>query len=126
MPENKGYIRNSDDKGSINISEDVIAVIAAAAAAEVEGVHGPYISYGMEFASIRGRKGLAKCVKLNIDNDDVTLDINIIVDIGFSVNEVGVQVQKAVISAIEDTVGASVGAVNVNICGIALKKKPER
>ena len=126
MPENKGYIRNSDEKGSINISEEVIAVIAATAAAEVEGVHGPYVSYGVEFASIRGRKGLARGVKISIDNDDVSIDINIIVEIAYSVKEVGTEVQKAVISAIEDAVGVKVRSVNVNVCGIALKKKPER
>ena len=123
MSDNKGYIKNSDEKGSINISEEVIAVIAATAAADVEGVHGPYISHNAEFANIRGRKGLARGVKLYIDGDDISLDINIIVEIGFSVSEVGMEVQKTIISAIEDTVGAKVNAVNVNICGIALKKK---
>ncbi|MCL2125667.1 MAG: Asp23/Gls24 family envelope stress response protein [Oscillospiraceae bacterium] len=127
MAENKGYIRNADDMGSINISDEVVAVIAAAAAAEVEGVHGPYVSHGMEFAGIRGRKGLAKGVKLCIDNDDeVSIDINIIVEIGYSVSEVGEAVQKAVVSAVEDAVGAKVGSVNINVCGISLKKKAER
>ena len=123
MAENKGYIRNTDDRGSINISEEVIAVIAASAAAEVEGVNGPYVSHGMEFANIRGRKGLAKGVKLSIDGEDVAIDINIIVEIGFSVNDVGTQVQKAVLSAVEDAAGAKVSAVNINVCGISLKKK---
>ena len=123
MPENKSYIVNSDEKGSINISEEVVSIIAAVAAAEVEGVHGPFVSHNKEMTGMITKKGLTKGVKLHIEGEDVTIDVNIIVEIGFSVSEVGVEVQKAVISAVEDAVGATVKAVNVNICGIALKKK---
>ena len=123
MAENKGYIISTDEKGSINISEDVIAVIAATAAAETEGVHGLYVSHNKEITNMLVRKGLSKGVKLCMDGDDVSIDINVIADIGVSVNEVGAKVQRAVISAVEDTVGIKVTAVNVSICGIALKKK---
>ena len=40
MGENKDYITHPDEKGSVNISEEVISVIAAAAAMETEGVAG--------------------------------------------------------------------------------------
>ena len=123
MPENKSYIMSADDKGSINISEDVVAVIVAVAAAEVDGVHGPFISQNKETPGMIVRKGLSKGVKLHIDGDDISIDVNIIVEIGFSVSEVGIEVQKAVLSAVEDAVGVKVRAVNVSICGIALKKK---
>ena len=123
MPENKSYIVNSDEKGSINISEEVVAIIAAVAAAEVEGVNGPFILHNKEITGVIGRKGLSKGVKLHIEGDDISIDVNIIVEIGYSVSEVGKAVQKAVISSVGDAVGVMVKAVNVNICGIALKKK---
>ena len=123
MAENKVYIVNSDEKGSINISEDVIAIIAAVAAAEVEGVHGPFVTHSKEITNMIIRKGLSKGVKLSIDGDDVTIDISIIAEIGFSVSDIGADVQKSVISAVEGAAGVTVRAVNVNICGIALKKK---
>jgi uncharacterized alkaline shock family protein YloU len=125
MAENKSYVINSDEKGSINISEDVVAVIAAAAAAEVEGVYKPFVSHNKDLANMLGRKPLSRSVKLSIDGDDVTVDINITVEIGYPVNEVGLQVQKAVLSAIEDAAGIKVGAVNVNIGGIALHKEKQ-
>ena len=123
MAESKSYIINTDDKGSINISEDVVAVIAAVAAAEVEGVHGPFVTHNKEITNVLGRKGLSKGVKLNISDDDVTIDVSIIAEVGFSVSDVGAAVQKSVMSAVQDTVGVKVSAVNVSICGIALKKK---
>ena len=123
MAENKVYIVNSSEKGSINISEDVISIIAAVAAAEVEGVHGPFASHSKEITNVLGRKGLAKGVKLSLDGDDVTLDISIIAEMGYSISEVGANVQKAVMSAIEGAAGITAKAVNISICGVALKKK---
>ena len=123
MGENKGYIKNADDKGSINISEDVVAVIAASAAADIDGVYGLYFSSGKELSNMVGKKGLSKGVKLAVDGDVVTIDVYILVGIGYSVSEVGMEVQKAVASAVESAVGISVTAVNVHICGVSLKKK---
>jgi len=124
MADHKGYIKNSDEKGSINICEDVVAVIAAAAAVEVEGVHGLHHSHGRELTTgtVAGRKGISRGVKLHIDGSNITVDIFVIADIGFAVSEVGAAIQKAVVSAIESAVGATVCAVNVNICGVSLKK----
>ena len=122
MGEHKGYIRNADEKGSINISEDVVAIIAANAAGEVEGVHGFYYAQGKEITSMIAKRGYPKGVKLTFNEDVIVLDVYIVVDMGYSVNEVGEKVQKAVISAVEDAVGAKVGEVNVHISGVALKR----
>ena len=122
MGEQKGYIRSSDEKGSVNISEDVVAIIAANAASEVEGVHGFYYSQGKEITSIIGKRGMPKGIKLSIAEDTISFDIFIIVEMGYSVNDVGEKIQKAVISSVEDAVGAKVTEVNVHISGVALKK----
>ena len=41
MGENKDYMTHPDEMGCIHISEDVLASIAAGAAAEVEGISRP-------------------------------------------------------------------------------------
>lgn len=122
MGENKGYIRNTDEKGSINISEDVVSVIAAAAVSEVEGVHGLFFSPGKELTNMLGRKGMSRGIKLLIDGDDLEIDVYIVADMGYSVSEVGAEIQKAVMSAVEAAVGVAVNSVNVHICGVSLKK----
>ena len=122
MAESKGYIRNVDEKGSINICQNVVAVIAAAAAVENEGVYGLYQSPGRELTTVSGKKGISKGVRVNIDGDKITIDVYFIASIGFSVNEVGETVQKKVKAAIEEAVGATVSAVNIHICGVSLKK----
>jgi len=122
MGENKGYIRSSDEKGSVNISEEVVAVIAAAAAIEVDGVHSLFFSPGKELSNMLSRKGLSRGVKLHIDGDDISVDIYIMAEIGYPVNEVGGEIQRAIASAVEAAVGVTVSAVNVHICGVSLKK----
>jgi len=122
MAESKGYIRSSDEKGSINICQSVVAVIAAAAAVDVDGVYGLYQSPGRELTTVSSKKGISRGVRINIDGDDITVDVYYIANLGHSVSEVGAAVQKAVKTAIEEAIGAKVNAVNITICGVSLKK----
>ena len=121
MGDNKGYVRNFDERGSVSISEEVIAVIAAVAAVDVEGIHGLFASPGKILTKMIGRKGLSKGVKLSTEGDNVTIEVNVIAEMGVAVNEVGAEVQREVISAVESAVGVKVSEVNVRICGIWLK-----
>ena len=123
MPDSKGYIRSTDEKGSINIAENVVAVIAAAAAVDIDGVFGLYQSPGgKDLTTASGRKGISRGIRVSIEEDDVAVDVYFIAEMGYSVSEIGVKVQKAVISAIEEAVGVKVSTVNVHICGVSLKK----
>ena len=122
MAESKGYIRSSDERGSINICQNVVAVIAAAAAVDIDGVHGLYQSPGRELTTVSGKKGISRGIRINLDGDNITVDVSFIANMGHSVSEVAAAVQKAVKSAIEEAVGAKVSAVNIHICGVSLKK----
>jgi len=122
MPESKGYIKTSDEKGSINICQSVVAVIAAAAAVENDGVYGLYQSPGRELTTVSGKKGISRGIKISIDEDIIAVDVYFIAKLGYAVNEVAEAVQKAVKSAIEEAVGATVSEVNIHICGVSLKK----
>jgi len=123
MAEHKGYIRSADERGSVNICRSVVSVIAATTAVEVDGVHGLYQSASRELTKVSSKKGLSKGIKVHSNEDgSITVDVHFIAKLGFAVNEVGAEVQKAVKSAIEEAVGVDVSAVNINICGVSLKK----
>ena len=126
MAENKGYIRTSDEKGSINICQSVIAVIAAAAAVDIDGVYGLYQSPGKELTTVSSKRGISRGVRIHIDGDEITVDVYFIAELGYSVSEIGAKVQKAIVSAIEETVGVKVSTVNVHICGVSLKKAKQQ
>lgn len=127
MSENKEYVSQTVDNGSIRISEDVIASIAAVAATEVEGVYGLNTNIGAEIAGKIGKKNPGKGVRLTIsESNEISLDCYIIVLYGHSVFDVAKAVQENVTTVVESTTGHTVKAVNVSISGISLPKESKK
>lgn len=119
MAENKQYITQQQENGSVMISEDVIATIVANAVAEVEGIVGLSVKPGADIADMIGKKNWGKGMKITIDeNDAVSIDCNVNIGYGQSVVTVAKAVQDAVTSALESTAGICITSVNVNVCGI--------
>lgn len=119
MAESKQYITQSQDNGSVMISEDVIAAIVAHAAGEVEGVVGLNVKPGVDIAELIGKKNWGKGLKITIlENNSVSIDCNVTVSYGQSVVTVAKAVQVAVTNALESMANIEIAAVNVNVCGI--------
>ena len=118
MGENKEYVSRSDELGNIHISEDVLAAIAAAAALEVEGVSGLAANLGSDIAELLGKKNLAKGVRVQMEDEKVTVDLSILMAYGHTIPEVGRAVQDGVKNAVESMTGLEIAAVNVNVGGI--------
>ena len=122
MSEMKEYISRADELGNIHISEDVLAVIAAAAALEVEGVHSLAANLGSDLAELLGgKKNLAKGIRIQVAEQAVTVDISIIVKYGYLIPDVAKAVQDAVSSSVESMSSLTVAAVNVNVSGISVE-----
>ena len=126
MGEGKEYVSRSDELGNIHISEEVLAVIAAAAALEVEGVGGLAANLGTDLAELLGKKTLSRGIRLEVAEENVTVDVNILVKYGHTIPEVGRAVQEAVMSSIEATSGLTVEAVNVNVGGVIFDKETRK
>ena len=119
MAENKQYITQKQENGSVLISEDVIITIVAHAIEEVEGVVGLNAKPGADIVEMIGKKNWGKGLKITIAEDDaLTIDCNITVAYGQSVVSVAGAVQEAVTNALESMAGVTISAVNVNVCGI--------
>ena len=119
MADNKQYITQVQDNGAIMISEEVIATIVAHAVEDVEGVVSLSTKPGADIADMIGKKNWGKGMKIIIaENNDVTVDCNVIIGYGQSVVSVANAVQQAVTGALESITGVKVAAVNVNVCGI--------
>ncbi len=127
MPDGKDYVSRPEEKGNIYISEDVLAVIAAAAANEVEGMGGFTGKLGSDLAEqFLGKKNQGKGVHIQTDGDTVILELSILIKDGYSIPEVARAVQDAVMNAVEATSGLTVQAVNVNVSGIFFAKEPPK
>ena len=119
MAENKQYVTQAQEGGSVLISEDVIASIIAHAVSEVDGAVSLNTKPGADIAELIGKKNWGKGIKITIAEDDsVTVDCNVSVSYGQSVVDVAKAVQFAITNALESMAGISIAAVNVNICGI--------
>ena len=119
MAENKQYITQIQENGSVLISEDVIMTIVAHAVEEVEGVVGLNVKPGADIIEIIGNKNWGKGLKITIgEEDELTIDCNITVAYGQSVVSVAKAAQDAVSNALESMAGLKIAAVNVNVCGI--------
>ena len=122
MAENKEYISREEELGHINISEEVLSAIAGAAALEVEGVAGLGSGFGADVSSVVNRKALTRSVRLDMDNDEVSVGIAVLVKYGYVVPDVAREVQEAIKSAMENTSGLNVVCVNVTVAGVTFAK----
>lgn len=119
MAENKQYIIQQQENGTVMISEDVIATIVSNAVTEVDGVVGLSTKPGADIADMIGKKSWGKGMKITIGEDDsVSIDCNVNIGYGQSVVTVAKSVQDVVTTALESTAGIKVAAVNINVCGI--------
>lgn len=112
------YITCQDEKGSVNISEDVVAVVVGAAISEAEGVAGLASSAGIEFF---GKKNTTRGIKVQFEGEKILLDIPITVRYGFAIADVAKKAQDAVTSAVESMIGFT-PVVNIHVSGVAFEK----
>ncbi len=127
MAENKEYFSQTFENGSIQISEEVVASVAAAAVLEVEGVCGLSSNISTDIAEMLGVKTLSKGIRLTADESGaLRIDCNVAVNFGQSVFALAKAVQEAVKSNVESVTGLNVSQVNVNVCGISLPKDGKR
>ena len=69
MADHKEYWSTESDQGSIRISEDVVASIAALATSETAGVSGLYSTLTSDIVSFLSKKNLSKGVRIEIGEE---------------------------------------------------------
>ena len=113
------YLSQEDETfGTVKIADDVVAMIAALAATEVEGVASMNGNVANELLSRVGVKGLAKGVRVDIFNKKVKVELAITMEYGFNIPATCQMVQNRVKTAIENMTGLEVTDVNIRIAGI--------
>lgn len=109
------------DSGNIKISDEAISTIAAIAAKSVDCVVDLDGGAMSNFSEMIGVKDQTKGVKVTMNADSVSLDINLIVGFGCDIAEVAASVQEAVREHIEKMTGLNVDRVNVNVNSVKLQ-----
>ena len=106
---------------SVKISDEVVATIAAIAAAEIDGVGGMCGTKAGEIIEKFGKKNSAKGAKVEISDACVTIQMNILAAYGYQIPQVCAAVQAAVKQAVEGMTGLKVVEISITVHGIVQK-----
>lgn len=110
----------SYQKGSLRVSEDVVAAITRIAAQEIDGVESlSPVGITLRKMFIRPNSG---AVSVRLAGDVVEITLGIIAKHGYRITAVAESVQEAVKEDVQSMTGITVSKVNVIITGIAFDK----
>ena len=116
-------IQNDESKGEIKIADEVVAIIAALAATEVEGVASMAGNITNELIGKLGMKNLSKGVKVDVLEGIVTVSLALNLKYNYSIVEVSARVQEKVKNAIENMTGLEVADVNIKVAGVEMESQ---
>ena len=103
-------------ENGIEISPDVIAVIAGVAVSEVQGVSSMSGGFAGGISEVlSGKKNLAKGIKVEKTEDVAKIDI---VEYGTRIPDIAFEIQNRVKKAVESMTGYKVEEVNVHVQGV--------
>ena len=116
-------IQNDASKGEIKIADEVVAIIAALAATEVEGVASMAGNITNELIGKLGMKNLSKGVKVDVLEGIVTVSLALNLKYNYSIVEVSARVEEKVKNAIENMTGLEVADVNIKVAGVEMESQ---
>jgi len=103
-------LSGEESVGMVQIADDVVAMIAALAATEVEGVN-----------SMAGMKKLTKGVRVDVKEGRVRVDLAVTMEYGYNIPVTCKLVQGKVKAAIENMTGLTCSDVNIRIAGVRVR-----
>ena len=113
-------IEMSTKYGQIDISNDVLAIIAGGAAVDCYGIVGMASKHQIKdgISEILRKENFAKGVVVRQVEDELHIDMYIIVSYGTKISEIAHNVQSKVKYTLSQTVGLSVESVNIYVQGV--------
>lgn len=116
-------IQNDASLGEVKIADEVVAIIAALAATEVEGVASMAGNITNEVIGKLGIKNLSKGVKVDVLEGIVTVSLALNIKYDYSIIEVTKKVQEKVKNAVENMTGLEVADVNIKVAGVEMESQ---
>lgn len=104
--------------GRVEISPEVIEVIAGLAASEVRGVAFMHGGFATGVAEKIGRKNYGKGVKVDLTEDGMTIDVQLHMNYGVSIPDVSREVQENITQTLRTMTALEATAINVHVVGI--------
>ena len=126
----KSALATSD--GKISVAESVVTKIAGLATREVAGVHamgsGASRAFGALKERIPGSSGpnVTQGVSAEVGETQVALDLDVVIEYGVSIADLGRSIQRNVKQSVERMTGLQVTEVNVSVGDVYLGEPAEQ
>ena len=114
------------DDGQISVAEGVVQKIAGKACREIAGVHAMGASGARAFGSIRERipgssgPNFSQGVGVEVGETEAAIDLDIVVEYGVAIAELGRSIQRNVKQTVERMTGLRVVEVNIAVDDVYL------
>ena len=127
--EDKSVATNSKlntDTGKISVAQNVVSKIAGMACKEISGVAAMGTGGSRAFGAIKERipgssgPSVSQGVGVEVGETQAAIDLDIVIDYGVSVADLGRSIQRNVKQAVERMTGLDVVEVNVNVDDVKL------
>ncbi len=124
--------RLTTDEGKISVAQGVVQKIAGVACREVSGVHAMGSSGTRAFGAVRERipgssgPNVAQGVGVEVGETQAAVDLDIVVEYGVSIADLGKSIQRNVKQAVERMTGLEVVEVNVNVDDVYLAQDDQQ
>jgi uncharacterized alkaline shock family protein YloU len=111
----------SADGGKVTVAQGVVQKIAGIACREISGVHAMGASTSRAFGAVRERipgssgPNVAQGVGVEVGETEAAIDLDIVVEYGVSIADLGRSIQRNVKQAVERMTGLDVVEVNINV-----------
>lgn len=111
----------STEDGKISVAQGVVQKIAGISCREISGVHSMGVSTSRAFGAVRERipgssgPNVAQGVGVEVGETQAAVDLDIVVEYGVSIPDLGRSIQRNVKQAVERMAGLEVVEVNVNV-----------
>ena len=94
-------IHQDPNLGEVKIADEVVAIIAALAATEVEGVASMAGNITNDLIARLGMKNLSRGVKVDVLEGIVTVSLALVLKYGYNIMDVSAKIQEKVKAAVE-------------------------
>jgi uncharacterized alkaline shock family protein YloU len=120
------------DGGKVTVAQGVVQKIAGIACREISGVHAMGASGSRAFGAVRERipgssgPNVAQGVGVEVGETEAAIDLDIVVEYGVSIADLGRSIQRNVKQAVERMTGLDVVEVNINVDDLYLPGEDEQ
>lgn len=116
-------------EGKITVAQNVVQKIAGTAAREISGVHAMGSGSSRTFGNLRERipgssgPNVSQGVGVEVGETQAAIDLDIVIEYGVSITDLGRSIQRNVKQAVERMTGLQVVEVNIAIDDVYLPKQ---